>query len=104
MAEVVKVKEKKSMVKIEEKKSKKNEEKSKKKSSKKVVHKEEKQSLWVRFRIFCHGVKTEFTKVHWTSKSDMIKYSVATIIFIVFCSLFFYGIDAVFAFFQSVFK
>lgn len=104
MAEVVKVKERKSIVKIDEKeKDKKVEKKPIKKSTKKPV-KEEKKNLWVRFRIFCHGVKSEFKKVHWTTKSDMIKYSVATIVFIVFCSLFFYGIDAIFAFFQALFK
>lgn len=66
--------------------------------------KEEKRSLWVRFRIFCHGVKTEFKKVHWPSKSDMIRYSVATIFFVVFCSLFFYLIDVIFALIQSILK
>ena len=63
----------------------------------------EKKSLFVRFRIFCHGVKSEFKKVHWTSKDDMVKYSIATIFFIIFCSLFFYVVDVVFAFVQSLF-
>ena len=27
-----------------------------------------KQSLWVRFRIFCHGVKSETSRVHWPNK------------------------------------
>ena len=65
---------------------------------------QEKKSLWVRFRIFCHGVKTEFQKVHWTSKDNMIKYSIATIIFIVICSLFFYAIDIIFALIQTLFN
>ena len=63
----------------------------------------EKKNLFVRFRIFCSGVKSEFNKVHWTSKSDMIKYSIASIFFIVFCSLFFYLIEVLFALLQSVF-
>ena len=50
----------------------------------------EKKSLWTRFRIFCHGVKSETLSVHWPSKKDMVKYSVATIFFIVFCAVFFY--------------
>ena len=66
--------------------------------------KEEKRSLWVRFRIFCHGVKAEFKKVHWPNKSEMIRYSVATIFFVVFCSLFFYLIDVIFALIQSILK
>lgn len=91
----------------EEKKKKnaeKKEEKKKEKQAVKKVETKEKRSLWVKFRIFCHGVKSEFQKVHWTSKSDMVKYSIATIIFVVFCSLFFYGIDIIFALIQSLFN
>lgn len=63
-----------------------------------------KKSLWVKFRIFCHGVKSEAKKVHWPTKKDMVKYSVATVLFIVFCSLFFYIIDVIFALIQSIFR
>lgn len=66
-------------------------------------NKEPKKNLWVRFRIFCHGVKSEFTKVHWTSKKDLVKYSIATICFLVFAALFFYVIDVLFALIQSLF-
>ena len=104
MAEVVKVKERKSIVKIDEDKHEEEVIQKRRQNAQKKSNKEEKNSLWVKFRIFCHGVKTEFTKVHWTFKSDMVKYSIATIIFIIFCSLFFYGIDALFAFFQALFK
>ncbi len=76
----------------------------KKKTVKKVVTKvEEKPNLFVRFRLFCSGVKSEFLKVHWTSKNDMVKYSIATIFFIIFCSLFFYLIYVLFALVQSLF-
>lgn len=80
-----------------------------KKEEVKVVNKkkaskvEEKKSLWVKFRIFCHGVKSEFSKVHWPNKKDMLKYSVSTIFFVVFCSLFFYLISVIFALVQSLF-
>jgi len=85
-----------------------NSKKANKKVSKKEVkkegnHKTEKKSLWVRFRIFCHGVKSEFEKVHWPNKEKMIKYSIATIFFIIFCSLFFYLINVIFALIQSLF-
>ncbi len=73
------------------------------KSKKNIKVKEPRKSLWVRFRIFCHGVKSEFKKVHWTSKNDLIKYSIATICFLVFAALFFYFIDIVFALIQSLF-
>lgn len=65
--------------------------------------KEDKKSLWVKFRIFCHGVKSEFLKVHWPGKKDMVRYSVSTIFFVVFCALFFYLINVIFALVQQLF-
>ena len=77
-----------------------------KKKEKKTTNKKEivveKKSLFSRFMTFCHGVKSEFKKVHWTNKKDMVKYSIATIITIIFCSLFFYLIDVLFALVQSL--
>lgn len=66
-------------------------------------NKQEKQSLWTRFRIFCHGVKRETLSVHWPNKKDMVKYSVAAIFFIIFCAIFFYIIEILFALVQSIF-
>ena len=77
---------------------------SKKKNDSKKTEKKEKKSLWVRFRIFCHGVKSETLSVHWPNKKDMIKYSIATIVFIVFCSLFFYAVEIIFALIQALFN
>ena len=73
------------------------------KVTKKEVKKEEKKGLWTKFRIFCHGVASEFKKVHWPSKENMVKYSIATILFVIFCGLFFYAIDVIFALIQSLF-
>ena len=64
----------------------------------------EKKSLWNRFMTFCNGVKSEFKKVHWPTRKDMVKYSIATIVFIIFCSTFFYLIDVIFAFVHSLFN
>lgn len=72
-----------------------------KKESKKNTSKKEKLNIFDRFKIFCSGVKSEFLKVHWTPKNDMIKYSIACIFFIIFCSLFFYLIYVLFALVQS---
>lgn len=85
--------------KSDDKKSKSNE----KKTHFKKTNTNEKKNLITRFRIFCHGVKSEFLKVHWPSKKDMVKYSVASIAFIIFCSLFFFVIDILFALVQSLF-
>ena len=103
MAEVIK-KEKVEKYNIDELavKNKKQEVKKKKTTKKKVE--EEKKSLWVKFRIFCHGVKSEFLKVHWPSKKDMVRYSIATIFFIIFCAVFFWGINVIFALVQELFK
>ena len=46
---------------------------------------------------FFKEVKSEVSKVKWPSKKDMIRYSVATIVFIVFFALFFYLIDLIIA-------
>ena len=56
-----------------------------------------KKSLWVRFRIFCHGVASEFRKVNWPTRYNMVKYSIATIAFVIFLAVFFYLIDIIFA-------
>ena len=63
-----------------------------------------KQSCWVRFRIFCYGVMSEIFIFHCLCKKDMVKYSIATILFIIFCSLFFYLIEIIFALIQSLIK
>lgn len=81
-----------------------------KKSEKKVEKKvkknssNDKKSLWAKFRIFCNGVKSEFGKVHWPSKKDMLKYSIATIVFIILLALFFYVIEVIFALVQTLFN
>ena len=46
---------------------------------------------------FFKEVKSEVSKVKWPSKKDMVKYSVATIIFVIFFALFFYAIDLIIA-------
>ena len=109
MAQIVKAKKKQELIDIEkehskDKKVKQKDEKKAKPNDKNKKTSEEKNGLWTRFMIFCHGVKSEVKKVRWTNKKDMLKYSIATIVFIVFCSLFFYGIDLVFALVQSLVK
>ncbi len=71
----------------------------KKDTKKKTTKKVKKQSGIVRF---FKEVKSEVSKVKWPSKKDMVKYSLATIIFVVFFALFFYGIDAIIALLKEV--
>ena len=65
---------------IKKEKTKKENKKSNVKPIKKEVKKEEKKGLWTKFRIFCHGVASEFN-----------------------FGLFFYAIDVIFALIQSLF-
>ena len=48
------------------------------------------------------GVKKEVSRIRWTSKKDLLKYSTATVAFMVFFSLFFYAIDMLVALLRSV--
>jgi preprotein translocase subunit SecE len=42
---------------------------------------------------FFDEVKKELGKVKWPNKKDMVKYSIATICFVIFFAVFFYLID-----------
>ena len=75
----------------------KNEVKPVKKETKKVKKQTPKKS-------YSAEVKTELKKVNWPSKKDLTKYGVATIIFIVIFGLYFYGLDALFAWISSLVK
>ena len=73
------------------------------KKSKKRKTKKEKKSLIKRLTGFMKDVRKEMKKVHWPSKKEMVKYSIATLVFVIFFSLFFYIIDIIFAFVKSLF-
>ena len=75
-----------------------------KNSKNNVNNSKEKKGLLTRFKIFVAGVKSEFKRIHWPERKDMVKYSIASIVFIIFCSLFFYLIDIIFALVQTIFK
>ena len=47
-------------------------------------------------------VRKEFSKVVWPTKKNMVKYSIATIAFVIFFALFFYGIMALMSLVQSL--
>lgn len=84
--------------KVNEKESKKKEKDAKKAKDTKKKSKEKKAKKPKKgiFKYF-HEVRMEVSKVKWPSKKDMIKYSTATLVFILFFSAFFYVIDLVFA-------
>ena len=74
-----------------------------KKSDKKVEKKVSKKKNDNK-KSFIQEVKTELKKVKWPTKQEMLKYSVAVIIFIVVFGLYFYGLDALFAWISSLVK
>ena len=39
------------------------------------------------------GVKKEISRIRWTNGKDLVKYSVATVLFVLFFGVYFYAID-----------
>ena len=79
--------------KIKNEKSKK--EKNVKNNKKDVKKKEKKESLFKQ-------IQKEMKKVHFPSRKDMVKYSIATIVFVVFFAIYFYAIELIMAFIKSL--
>lgn len=59
--------------------------------------KKKKRGLFTFLKDFFSGVKSESKKVMWTSKKNLVKYSVATLVFMLFICLFFVGTDLIIA-------
>ena len=76
-------------------KTKKETEKETKKKIKKEVKKIKKDSLFIE-------IKKEMKKVHFPCKKDMVKYSIATISFVIFFGVYFYLIQLAMAFIKSI--
>ncbi len=72
------------------------------KKVKKVETKEETDN--VKKEGFLKSVWHEMKQVTWPNKRQMVTYSIATIILIIFFSLYFLGIEAVFAWVKEVVK
>ena len=72
-------------------------EKKKKDDKKKTAKKNKKVKKHSKIYTFFKEVKSEMAKVKWPSKKDMVKYSIATIVFVIFFALFFYAIDLIIA-------
>lgn len=50
---------------------------------------------------YFRGVKKEISRIRWIGKKDLIKYSLSTIVFVLFFGLFFYVIDMLVALLRS---
>lgn len=60
-----------------------------------MAKKKEKKNLFTSLKTYLQDVKKEANKVMWTSKKSLIKYSVATLVFILFICLFFVASDVI---------
>ena len=47
------------------------------------------------------GVKKEISRIRWTNRKELLKYSISTIAFMVFFGVFFYAIDLLVALLRS---
>lgn len=73
-------------------------EKNKKRSiPKSKIAKTKKENIFKRIGNWFKSVFKEMSKVKWISKKEMLKYSLATIIFVIFFALFFYAVEILMA-------
>lgn len=85
--------------------TKKVEEKDVKKEKKvKRTNKKEKKEKKTPKESFFVGVKTELSKVKWPTKKDVLKYTIATLVFIIFLVLFFVLISLIMSGIKGVFN
>ena len=49
-------------------------------------------------------IKAEMKMVRWPNKNELVKYSLACLIFVAFFALFFFGLDALFALVKDLIK
>lgn len=55
--------------------------------------KEKKENIFKRAVKYFKGVGKEVKRIRWTNGKDLFKYSVATLVFVLFFGIYFYGID-----------
>ena len=72
------------------------EKKETKKETPKKIKEKTKKTSWL------GSVFKELKLVQWPNRKDMVKYSIATIVFIIFFALFFYAIELIMAFLKSL--
>ena len=55
--------------------------------------KEKKENIFKRIGKYFKGVSKELKRIRWTEKHDLLKYTICTLVFVVFFGLYFYAID-----------
>ncbi len=87
---------------LENLKSEKKKKEDTKEKKKDLKNKKDNKKVKPKKKHFLGEVRNEMAKVKWPSKKDMVKYSIATIIFVIFFALFFYAIDLLIALLKEV--
>ena len=55
--------------------------------------KKKRENIFKRITRYFRGVITETRRIKWTTIKDLIKYSLASVVFVLFFGIYFYGID-----------
>jgi len=64
-------------------------------AEKKTVKKDKKErvNIFKAIAKYFKGVGKEIKRIKWTSGKELVKYSIAAVVFVVFFGIYFYGID-----------
>ena len=55
--------------------------------------KEKKENIFKRSIKYFKGVGKELKRIRWTDRKDLVKYSICTLVFVLFFGIYFYAID-----------
>lgn len=55
--------------------------------------KEKKENIFKRIAKYFKGVGKEIKRIRWTDRKDLLKYSICTVMFVIFFGVYFYAID-----------
>ncbi len=61
-----------------------------------------KQNVFQKIILWFKSVKKEVMQVTWPSRKDLVKYSLATFMFVIFFSVYFYLISILMAYIKSI--
>ena len=64
-----------------------------KKETVKKTEKTNNEGIFKKVQKYFKGVVKETKRIKWTSGKELVKYSIAAIVFVVFFGIYFYGID-----------
>ena len=74
------------------------------KNKTKSVEKKHKENIFKRIGKYFKGVGKEIKRIRWTSGKDLLKYSIATVVFVLFFGIYFYAIDWIVLLVRSIAK